>query len=56
MLTLRHHFYFLIKLLFQILSTNINHSSKFLDSHVSAIDVAFEHHAKATFSQLITSI
>lgn len=31
------------------------HSSKFLDSHISAIDVAFEHNAKATFPQLISS-
>lgn len=31
------------------------HSNELLDSHVFAIDVAFEHNAKATFSQFITS-
>lgn len=34
----------------------ITHSNELLDSHVSAIDVAFEHNAKATFAQFVTSI
>ena len=50
-----HYFYFLIKLLFQFFSTNVNHCCKLLHCYSPVVHVAFIHNSKPSFSHFVTT-